>query len=118
MKIFFYLIHTQAGRALFLVFALALSRSRSEPYYACDFALIFDFILSRPLFSVREQDSQNRTARTGQPEQDSQNRTARTGQPKQDSQSRTARTGQPEQDSRNKTVGTRQPEKDSRNRTA
>jgi hypothetical protein len=46
---------------------------------------------------VEKQDSQNRTAKTGQPKQDSQNRTAKTGQPKQDSQKRT---GQPAEDSK------------------
>jgi hypothetical protein len=46
-----------------------------------------------------KQDSQYRTAMTGQPGQDSQDRTARTGQPGQDSQDRTAMMGQPGQDS-------------------
>ncbi len=98
----------------FLVFALELSRSRAEPSYACDFALL---IFSRSYFPARcfsracaviyidnkeravktgqsEQDSQKRTVRTGQAEQDRQNRTAVTGQSKQDSQNRIARTGQ------------------------
>jgi hypothetical protein len=38
-----------------------------------------------------EQDSKNRTAKTGQPKLDSQNKTGRIGQTKQDWQNRTTR---------------------------
>jgi hypothetical protein len=47
------------------------------------------------------EDSQDRTAKTGQPEQDSQN-----GNQQRDSQNRIASTGQPEQDRQNMTART------------
>jgi hypothetical protein len=73
--------------------------------------------------SVRElpaQDSQNETARTGQPERDSLNRASRTGQTEKEVstgvQDRTARIGKSEQDSRNGIDGTGQPKQDSQKR--
>ncbi len=67
----------------------------------------------------RERDNQealacyDKTARVEQKEEDRQNMTARTGQPEQE-----ARTRQPEQDNQNRTAKREQPEQHSQNGTA
>jgi hypothetical protein len=95
------------------------SFTRSSIFHARTFALLnFALVISCSCIYIWPgQDSQDRTARTGQPGQDSQDRTARTGQAEQDSQNRTARTGQQEWDRQNKTALTGQPGHESQIRT-
>jgi hypothetical protein len=129
---------TRAGHALFLDFALALSRSFLDPQFRA-----FAFALSRPALSYYShffsRYSIFRAPRFFalvhlrflifvlvilcscvyiRPGQDSQDRTARTGHPEQDTQNRTPRTGHPEQDTQNRTARTGQPGQDSQNKTA
>jgi hypothetical protein len=87
------------------------SFTRSSIFHARTFALLdfraCNFVL---VYIWPGQDSQDRTARTGQAEQDSQNRTARIGQQGWDRQNKTAdcldrraRTGQPGHESQIRT---------------
>jgi hypothetical protein len=65
-----------------------------------------------------EQDTQNRTVRTGQPEKTARTE-ARTVQPGRDRQNSTARIGKPEQESQNRKTGqSGQDSQDSKNRSA
>ncbi len=68
------------------------------------------------VYTQQEEDSQDRTSRTGQPEKNSQNRIARVGQPERNIQNGTGRTGQAEH-RQNRTGRTERTELDRQNRT-